>query len=50
MKYPTKRLIIWRSLVQALAGPRKKNEAVTDFVAAFFVIYKKNKRESDHFL
>ena len=22
MKYPTKRLIIWRSLVQAQAGPR----------------------------
>ena len=24
MKYPTKRLIIWRSLVQAQAGPQTK--------------------------
>ena len=38
MKHPTKRLIIWRSLVQAQAGPRKvkaliaQNQAVSAFL------------------
>lgn len=41
MKRPTKRLIIWRSQVQALAGPPKK--AVTKFVTAFFVPLRKMK-------
>ena len=36
MKYHTKRLIIWRSLVQAKIGPRRI-QAVTNFVAAFFM-------------
>ena len=41
MKYPTKRLIIWRSQVQALAGPRRKealiaqNQAVNAFLFVF---------------
>jgi len=30
MKYPTKRLIIWRSLVQAQAGPLKKEALIAE--------------------
>ena len=42
MKYPTKRLIIWRSQVQALAGPLEnkaliaRNQAVNAFL---FILY-----------
>ena len=35
MKYATKRLIIWRSQVQALAGPHCKSSTYKDFVGAF---------------
>jgi len=41
MKYYSKRLIIWRSLVQAQAGPQRKqaliarNQAVNAFLFAF---------------
>jgi len=41
MKYPTKRLIIWRSLVQAQAGPQKK--VVTQVVTTFFYIRYRNR-------
>ena len=35
MKYSSNRLIIWRSQVQALDGPRLNKKAVTMFVTAF---------------
>ena len=35
MKCPTKRLIIWRSQVQALAGPQRKLSSYDKIVAAF---------------
>jgi hypothetical protein len=38
MKYPTKRLIIWRSLVQAQAGPHKKPCKCNVYKASLFVI------------
>ena len=41
-KYQFFRLIIWRSLVQAQAGPRKKNEVLTRIRKCFFFIYGKN--------
>lgn len=44
MKYHTKRLIIWRSLVQAKIGPRRI-QAVTNFVAAFFMYLRKRKQK-----
>ena len=41
MKHPAKRLIIWRSQVQALAGPRSKSSTYKDFVGAFFMRLRK---------
>lgn len=35
MKYATKRLIIWRSQVQALAGPLSKSSTYEHPVSAF---------------
>ena len=52
MKYPTKRLIIWRSQVQALAGPLKgealiaRQKAVDAFPFLFFICVLVEKKPS----